>query len=170
MLSAMVRDALSETDAISDPNAAKVTEGIKEQEIVIAESSRRYLLSMQETQQCKRLPRVFSRRFMPRRTTTMQKRRGIKASLAPNRCSKYRFLSSRLGMAPANGHNRGACDRRSNLAAPTNQIAPDLRTIEYASACYLPDSSWTRRCMDSREKPQSEPSLKARNWPCRSRR
>jgi CHAD domain-containing protein len=60
MLSALVRSTLSESHAISDPNAAKVTEGIKEQEIVMAESARRYLLTMQETEQYKRLRRIVS--------------------------------------------------------------------------------------------------------------
>lgn len=60
MLSALVRSTLSESHAVSDPNAAKVIERIKEQEILMAESARRYLLTMQETEQYKRLKRVVS--------------------------------------------------------------------------------------------------------------
>ncbi len=60
MLSELVRTTFSECDGLSDPEAAKVTESIKEQEIVMAESARRYLLTMQETEQYKQLRRVVS--------------------------------------------------------------------------------------------------------------
>jgi hypothetical protein len=59
-LSELMRSTLSTSHAISDPNAAKVTEGIKEQEIMMADCARRYLLAMQETEQYKRLRRVIS--------------------------------------------------------------------------------------------------------------
>jgi CHAD domain-containing protein len=60
MLSQHMRATLSDSHSISDPNAAKVTEDIKEQELVMAESARRYLLTLQETEQYKRLRRVVS--------------------------------------------------------------------------------------------------------------
>jgi CHAD domain-containing protein len=60
MLSELVRSTLSNFQPISDPNAAKITEGIKEREIAMAESARHYLLAMQETEQYKRLRRVIS--------------------------------------------------------------------------------------------------------------
>ena len=60
ILSSLVRRALSESHAVSDPNAAKVVEGTKEQEIAMADAARGYLLSMQEREQYKRLRRVVS--------------------------------------------------------------------------------------------------------------
>jgi len=60
MLSQLVRATLLDSQAMSDPNAAKVTENIKEQELVMAESARHYLLTIQETEQYKRLRRVVS--------------------------------------------------------------------------------------------------------------
>jgi CHAD domain-containing protein len=60
MLSELVRSTLSNFQPISDPNAAKITEGVKEREIAMAESARHYLLAMQETEQYKRLRRVIS--------------------------------------------------------------------------------------------------------------
>ena len=60
MLSELVRSTLSESHAVSDPSAAKIIEGIKEREIAMAESARRYLLTIQETEQYKRLRRVIS--------------------------------------------------------------------------------------------------------------
>ena len=60
MLSELVRSTLSESHGISDPNTAKMTGGIKEREIAMAESARRYLLTMQQTEQYKRLRRVLS--------------------------------------------------------------------------------------------------------------
>jgi CHAD domain-containing protein len=60
MLSELVRTTLSKSDAISDPNAAKIIERIKEQEIAMAESARNYLLSVREMQEYKHLRRVLS--------------------------------------------------------------------------------------------------------------
>ena len=60
MLSQHMRATLSDSHSISDPNAAKVTEDVKEQELVMAEYARRYLLTVQETEQYKRLRRVVS--------------------------------------------------------------------------------------------------------------
>jgi CHAD domain-containing protein len=60
MLGQLVRATLSDSHSISDPKAAKVTEELKEQELKMAESARRYLLTMQETEQYKRLRRIVS--------------------------------------------------------------------------------------------------------------
>jgi CHAD domain-containing protein len=60
MLSQLVRTTLSQSHTMSDPKAARVTEEIKEQELMMAESARLYLLTMQETEQYKRLRRVVS--------------------------------------------------------------------------------------------------------------
>jgi len=59
-LSELVRTSLSPSDIISDPKAAKIIEGIKEQEIAMAESARNYLLSVREMQEYKRLWRILS--------------------------------------------------------------------------------------------------------------
>ena len=60
MLSELVRSTLSESNAINDPSATTITEGIKEREIAMAESARRYLLTMRESEQYNRLRRVIS--------------------------------------------------------------------------------------------------------------
>jgi CHAD domain-containing protein len=60
MLSELVRTTLSKADTASDPKVAKVIEGMKEQEIAMAESARNYLLSVREMQEYKRLRRVLS--------------------------------------------------------------------------------------------------------------
>jgi CHAD domain-containing protein len=60
MLSGLMRTTLSKSNTTSDPKAAKVIEGIKEQEIAMAESARNYLLSVREKHEYKRLRRVLS--------------------------------------------------------------------------------------------------------------
>ena len=60
ILSQLIRATLLDSHAMSDPNAAKVTTDIKEQELAMAESARHYLFTMQETEQYKRLRRVVS--------------------------------------------------------------------------------------------------------------